>query len=110
MDLQPRKKVFEMGGHTFTLETGRVARQATGSVLVTCGDTSVLGTVVGVKEAKPGQPFFPLTVNYSEKNLRCGQNPGWFLQARRSSFRERNPDLPSDRPSYPSSVPQRLHE
>lgn len=57
MDLQPRKKTFEMGGETFTLETGRVARQATGSVLVSTGDTAVLGTVVGAKEAKPGQPF-----------------------------------------------------
>ena len=58
MDLQPRIKTFEMGGETFTLETGRIARQATGSVLVTTGDTSVLGTVVGAREPKPGQNFF----------------------------------------------------
>ncbi|HBC34653.1 MAG TPA: hypothetical protein DC045_10105, partial [Marinobacter adhaerens] len=59
MDLKPFKKSFELGGKTVTLETGRIARQATGSVLVTVDDISVLGTVVGAKEAKPGQPFFP---------------------------------------------------
>src|SRR5690554_4245428 len=91
-----------MGGHTFTLETGRVARQATGSVLVTCGDTSVLGTVVGVKEAKPGQPFFPLTVNYSEKTYAAGKIPGGFFKREgRPSEKETLTSRLIDRPIRP---------
>src|SRR5690554_7755962 len=69
-----------MGGETFTLETGRIARQATGAVLVSCGDISVLGTVVGAKEPKPGQGFFPLTVNYQEKTYAAGKIPGGFFK------------------------------
>ena len=65
MELQPRIKTFEMG-ETFTLETGRNARQATGAVLVSTGDTAVLGTVVGA-EAQAGPGLLPLTVNYPEK-------------------------------------------
>ena len=102
MDLQPRTKTFEMGGHTFTLETGRVARQATGSVVVTCGDTSVLGTVVGVREAKPGQPFFPLTVNYSEKTYAAGKIPGGFFKREgRPSEKETLTSRLIDRPIRP---------
>ena len=63
------KKTIEWGGRELTLETGRIARQADGAVLVTYGETSVLATVVGRREMKPGQDFFPLTVNYQEKNL-----------------------------------------
>jgi polyribonucleotide nucleotidyltransferase len=62
------------------LETGRIARQATGAVLVTIDDISVLGTVVGAKEAKPGQGFFPLTVNYTEKTYSVGKIPGGFFK------------------------------
>lgn len=58
MEPKPVTKTFELGGKTVTLETGRIARQATGAVLVTIDDISVLGTVVGAKEAKPGQGFF----------------------------------------------------
>ena len=84
MELQAHKKTFEMGGETFTLETGRIARQATGAVLVSTGDTAVLGTVVGAKEPKPGQGFFPLTVNYQEKTYLTIQplsemSNRWFL-------------------------------
>ncbi|PAV26822.1 polyribonucleotide nucleotidyltransferase [Tamilnaduibacter salinus] len=74
------KKSFELGGKTVTLETGQVARQATGSVMVTIDDISVLGTVVAKPEANPGQPFFPLTVNYSEKTYAVGKIPGGFLK------------------------------
>ena len=102
MDLQPRKKSFELGGETFTIETGRVARQATGSVLVTTGDTSVLGTVVGAKEAKPGQPFFPLTVNYFEKTYAAGKIPGGFFKREgRPSEKETLTSRLIDRPIRP---------
>jgi polyribonucleotide nucleotidyltransferase len=77
---KPVTKTFELGGKTVTLETGRIARQATGAVLVTIDDISVLGTVVGAKEAKPGQGFFPLTVNYTEKTYSVGKIPGGFFK------------------------------
>ncbi|MDX1692780.1 MAG: polyribonucleotide nucleotidyltransferase [Ketobacteraceae bacterium] len=74
------RKEFQFGNEKFTLETGKVARQATGAVMVTAGDTTVLVTVVGKKEAKPGQDFFPLTVNYQEKTYAAGRIPGGFLK------------------------------
>jgi polyribonucleotide nucleotidyltransferase len=80
VELNPVTKTFELGGKTVTLETGRIARQATGAVLVTIDDISVLGTVVGAKEAKPGQGFFPLTVNYTEKTYSVGKIPGGFFK------------------------------
>jgi len=66
----PIRKEFKYGNDTVILETGKVARQATGSVVVTVGNTVVLATVVGRKSANPDADFFPLTVNYQEKNLR----------------------------------------
>ncbi|GHD43618.1 polyribonucleotide nucleotidyltransferase [Marinobacter persicus] len=102
MDLQPRKKTFEMGGETFTLETGRIARQATGAVLVSTGDTAVLGTVVGAKEPKPGQGFFPLTVNYQEKTYAAGKIPGGFFKREgRPSEKETLTSRLIDRPIRP---------
>ncbi|WP_228128385.1 polyribonucleotide nucleotidyltransferase [Marinobacter daepoensis] len=100
--MQPRIKTFEMGGETFTLETGRVARQATGAVLVSSGDTSVLGTVVGAKEPKPGQGFFPLTVNYQEKTYAAGKIPGGFFKREgRPSEKETLTSRLIDRPIRP---------
>lgn len=60
-------KTFQWGQHTVTMETGEIARQASGAVLVNIDDTVVLATVVASKTAKPGQDFFPLTVDYIEK-------------------------------------------
>ncbi|CAN0288316.1 MAG: polyribonucleotide nucleotidyltransferase [Pseudohongiellaceae bacterium] len=76
----PVRKSFQYGGHEVTLETGKIARQATGSVVVSVGETMVLATVVGRKEANPGQPFFPLTVNYQEKTYAAGKIPGGFFK------------------------------
>jgi len=73
-------KSFQYGEHTVTLETGHLARQATGAVLVTMGDTVVLVTAVARPEAKPGQAFFPLTVNYQEKFYSAGKIPGGFFK------------------------------
>ena len=75
----PVRKTFQFGGQEVTIETGKVARQATGAVVVTMGDTQVLATVVGRKQANPGQDFFPLTVNYQEKTYAVGKIPGGFL-------------------------------
>src|SRR5690606_11856703 len=73
-----KRKTIEWGGKTLTLETGRMARQADGAVLVTYGETMVLATAVYAKSAKPGQDFFPLTVNYQEKFYAAGKIPGSF--------------------------------
>jgi polyribonucleotide nucleotidyltransferase len=74
------KKTFQYGEHTVTLETGHLARQANGAVLVTMGETVVLVTAVARREAKPGQAFFPLTVNYQEKFYSAGRIPGGFFK------------------------------
>jgi polyribonucleotide nucleotidyltransferase len=76
----PITKTFQYGQHTVTLETGVIARQATAAVLASMDDTSVLVTVVGKKEAKPDQSFFPLTVNYQEKAYAAGKIPGGFFK------------------------------
>jgi len=76
----PVKKSFAYGDHTVTLETGEIARQAGGAVLVTMEDTVVLVTVVGARSAKPGQDFFPLTVDYQEKTYAAGRIPGGFFK------------------------------
>ncbi|UYH50663.1 polyribonucleotide nucleotidyltransferase [Candidatus Kirkpatrickella diaphorinae] len=74
------KKTIEWAGSELTLETGKIARQADGAVLVTYGETSVLCTAVGAKTVKPGQDFFPLTVNYQEKSYAAGKIPGGFFK------------------------------
>ncbi len=74
------KKTFQYGDDTVTLETGKIARQATGSVVVSIGETQVLATVVGKKTANPDAPFFPLTVNYQEKTYAAGKIPGGFFK------------------------------
>ena len=78
--MNPTTKEFSFGGQTVCIETGRVARQATGSALVTIGGTVVLTTAVGVKTKRPGQSFFPLTVNYQEKTYAAGKIPGGFFR------------------------------
>ena len=74
------KKTFQYGDHEVTLETGRIARQASGSVMVTMGSTSVLCTVVAEQRAKAGQAFFPLSVHYIEKTYSVGKIPGGFFK------------------------------
>jgi polyribonucleotide nucleotidyltransferase len=74
------RKELDWGGRKLVLETGKIARQADGAVLASYGDTVVLCTVVGAKTAKPGQDFFPLTVNYQEKTFAAGKIPGGFFK------------------------------
>jgi len=74
------RKTFQWGANTVTLETGEIARQANGAVLVNMDDTVVLATVVAAKNAKPGQTFFPLTVDYQEKFYAAGRIPGGFFK------------------------------
>jgi polyribonucleotide nucleotidyltransferase len=74
------KKSFKYGDHTVTIETGELARQADGAVLVSMNETVVLVTAVGLKKATPGRDFFPLTVNYQEKTYAAGRIPGGFFK------------------------------
>lgn len=78
--MNPIVKSFEYGQHRITLETGVIARQADAAVLASMGDTTVLVTVVGKKEAEAGRDFFPLTVNYQEKTYAAGKIPGGFFK------------------------------
>src|SRR6056300_365133 len=71
---------FQFGGQDVKLETGAVARQASGAVMITMGETQILATVVGSKNLKPGQSFFPLSVHYQEKTYAAGKIPGGFFK------------------------------
>ena len=96
------KKTFQYGDHEVTLETGRIARQATGSVMVTMGSTSVLCTVVAEQKAKAGQAFFPLSVHYNEKTYSVGKIPGGFFKREgRPSEKETLTSRLIDRPIRP---------
>jgi polyribonucleotide nucleotidyltransferase len=95
-------KTFQYGQHTVTLETGEIARQASGAVVVSIEDTVVLATVVARKDAKPGQDFFPLTVDYVEKSYAAGRIPGGFFKREgRPSEKETLTSRLIDRPIRP---------
>jgi polyribonucleotide nucleotidyltransferase len=95
-------KTFQYGQHTVTLETGEIARQASGAVMVSIEDTVVLATVVARKDAKPGQDFFPLTVDYVEKTYAAGRIPGGFFKREgRPSEKETLTSRLIDRPIRP---------
>jgi polyribonucleotide nucleotidyltransferase len=100
--LSVSKQTFTYGAHTVTIETGRLARQADGSVVVTMGDTVVLVTAVGRREAVAGRDFFPLTVNYVEKTYAAGKIPGGFFKREgRPSEKETLTSRLIDRPLRP---------
>ena len=97
-----QNEVLEWGGKKLTIETGRVARQAHGSVIATYGGTSVLATVVADREEKKGLDFFPLTVNYQEKAYAAGKIPGGFFKREgRPSEKETLVSRLIDRPIRP---------
>ena len=96
------RKTFQYGDHEVTLETGRIARQASGAVMVTMGDTSVLCTVVAEQKGRPGQDFFPLSVHYIEKTYSVGKIPGGFFKREgRPSEKETLTSRLIDRPIRP---------
>jgi len=96
------KETFEWGGRELTLETGKIARQADGSVLATYGETVVLATVVGAANPKEGVDFFPLTVNYQERYYAAGKIPGgYFKRERGATERETLISRLIDRPIRP---------
>ena len=99
------------GGRRLVLETGKLARQADGAVLATYGETTVLCTAVAMKAAKPGQDFFPLTVNYQEKTFAAGKIPGGFFKREgRPSEKETLVSRLIDRPLRPLFVPGFVNE
>ena len=100
--MNPIKKTFTYGQHQVTLETGEIARQAHGAVVCTMDDTVVLAAVTAAKEAKPGQDFFPLTVDYAEKTYAAGKIPGGFFKREgRPSEKETLTSRLIDRPIRP---------
>ncbi|AKH70756.1 polyribonucleotide nucleotidyltransferase [Spongiibacter sp. IMCC21906] len=100
--MNPVTKTFQWGSQTVTLETGRIARQASGAVLVTIDKTQVLCTVVASKSAKPGQDFFPLSVHYQERTYAVGKIPGSFFKREgRPSEKETLTSRLIDRPIRP---------
>jgi polyribonucleotide nucleotidyltransferase len=105
------RKELSWGGRRLVLETGRIARQADGAVLATYGETSVLCTVVGARQVRPGQDFFPLTVNYQEKTFAAGKIPGGFFKREgRPSEKEVLTSRLIDRPIRPLFAPGFLNE
>ena len=100
--MNPVIKKFSYGKHTVTLETGRVARQATGAVVASMDDTVVLATVVGERAARPGKDFFPLAVHYQERAYAAGRIPGGFFKREgRPSEKETLTSRLIDRPIRP---------
>ena len=105
------RKELTWGGRRLVLETGKVARQADGAVLATYGETTVLCTAVAVKSARPGQDFFPLTVNYQEKTFAAGKIPGGFFKREgRPSEKETLTSRLIDRPIRPLFAPGFINE
>jgi polyribonucleotide nucleotidyltransferase len=105
------KKSMQWGEETLTLETGKIARQADGSVIATLGETSVMANVTFAKEPKPGLDFFPLTVHYQEKYYAAGKVPGGFFKREaRPSEKETLTARLIDRPIRPLFVPGFKHE
>ena len=99
-------KSMQWGEETLTLETGKVARQADGSVIATLGETSVMANVTFAKQPKPGQDFFPLTVHYQEKYYAAGKVPGGFFKREaRPTEKETLTARLIDRPIRPLFVP-----
>mgnify|MGYP003771586085 CR=1 FL=1 len=104
-------KSIQWGEETLTLETGKVARQADGSVIATLGETSVMANVTFAKAPKPGQDFFPLTVHYQEKYYAAGKVPGGFFKREaRPTEKETLTARLIDRPIRPLFVPGFKHE
>src|SRR5690242_379570 len=103
---QTFRKELTWGGRRLVLETGKVARQADGAVMATYGETTVLCTAVANRQVKPGQDFFPLTVNYQEKTFAAGKIPGGFFKREgRPSEKETLTSRLIDRPIRPLFAP-----
>ena len=101
---QIHREELDWAGRKLVIETGKIARQADGAVFASWGETTVLATIVAAKAPKPGQDFFPLTVNYQEKAFAAGRIPGGYFKREGPPVRARDAGLASDRPPDPSAV------
>lgn len=99
---------MSLAGRELSIETGHLAKQASGAVLVRYGDTVVLVTATTSKEPREGVDFFPLTVDYEEKMYAVGKIPGGFLRREGRATGSSHPVCPSHRPSDPSAFPKGL--
>ena len=95
----------DLDGRKLTIETGKLAKQAGGSVVVRWGDSVVLVTACSAERPKPNQGFFPLTCDYREYTYAAGKDPRRLHQARRQDVRKGNPHQPDDRPADAAAVP-----
>ena len=102
------KTTIQVSGKEIILETGKMARQADGAVTVQMGETIILVAAVAAAEARSGQEFFPLTVDYREKASAAGQIPGSYFKREGRPSEKRNSHLSPDRSPHPSSVSKRL--
>ena len=102
------KKSMSLAGRELSIETGHLAKQASGAVLVRYGDTVVLVTATTSKEPREGVDFFPLTVDYEEKMYAVGKIPGGFLRREGRCDGSSHTVCPSHRPSDPSALPKGL--
>ena len=102
------KKEFQYGDFPVILETGRIARQASGAVMVSMGDTVVLVACVASKEARPDQGFFPLTVDYQEKTYAAGKIPGGFFRREGRPSGKRGAHIKADRQTGTPSVSETI--
>ena len=98
------KVTAEIGDAPIEFETGKLAKQANGAVVVRSGDTMVLVTAVGAQEPRPGADFFPLTVDIEERMYAAGKIPGGFIKRESRPERPRHPDRPHDRPADPAAA------
>jgi polyribonucleotide nucleotidyltransferase len=97
-----------VGPSPLVIETGKLAKLADGAVTVQMGETIVMVSAVSQTKIREGQTWFPLSVEYKERASAAGTFPWWLLQARRSSDRKRDPDLPHDGPPAASALPKGL--
>ena len=81
------KKEIEVAGKKISLETGKIARQADGSIIAQCGETVVLATAVGAKKVNPDVDYFPLSVNYQEKYYAAGKIPGGYFKEKQDPLK-----------------------
>ena len=105
---RPTSISVEIGGRNITFETGKIAKQADGAVIVRSGETMVLATAVGRLEAREGADFFPLTVDVEERAYAAGKIPGGFFKREGRATERATLDRPHDRPPDPAAVAEGL--
>lgn len=102
--MERKTKSVQVGNQTLIFETGKIAKQANGAVIVRSGDTLIFTSACALSDPNAAKDFFPLRVDYQEKFFSAGKTVGGFFKERRAPHRERNIDLPPDRPPNKTDV------